>query len=675
MTKGRNMTKTWVCWNIVDYPIPEGLNPTAVFKNTKSALENQGYYGDLFFTVYCDDKNWHELYPHYSRDEVGLQIVRDSLAVVDNMLVDILLWGVENPIPSNFVLITNNVSKETELFGVLEDLKSENYNILVAQFEEDASSGFVRIFTSVFDGGNPSDQKENSQGVTNKDFNREAKIGVFWNMEDCPIPKSLDPDKIYQNVKPALANQGCHGEVPIWAYCEKINNLSLADVTLVPVGDKSARFKKMLKDILFWARQNRGSYPSIIPDLMVISNITGNTVFVRVLNSLNSKYNVLLTLSDVGKYISDVWLHPSLMPNKSEYIGDEWPDPSLKGEGNPIDQRESSNGVEFNTVDYNFKSAIRNQGDYGEVLIKAYWDDTTANLETTGHNIQSVVIGNQNPYVELDTMFLDILLWAIDNPAPSNLMVISKSISKETELLSLLQHLDSRGYNILVAHAEEAASTVVPFSVSFEWVLKVLFSEGNPLTSATFFQGESSQGVHNEQMESSLKRKKWNEANTAVFWNIEDCPMPGGIDTHMFLQNIKSVLTNHSSHGNVSITAYYDNNRSLDDFSLSDNITLVHTGDKYARIKKMLKDILFWALESPKTSSMLVITRSITNKVCDVLIALSSRDYNFLFADPFMVSYVNNVWLLTSLFGGENPIDLCIERNFRKQIGALDSED
>ncbi|CAH8337918.1 unnamed protein product [Eruca vesicaria subsp. sativa] len=610
MSKGRNMAKTWVCWNIVDYPIPEGLNPTAVFKNTKTALETQGYYGDLFFTVYCDDKNWHELYPHYSRAEVGLQIIRYSLAVVDNMLVDILLWGVENPIPSNFVLISNNISKETELFGVLEDLKSENYNILVAQFEEDASSGFVQISTSLFDGGNPSDQKENSQGVTNKDFNGEAKIGVFWNMEDCPIPKSLDPDKIYRNVKSGLANQGCHGEVSIWAYCEKDNDLSLADVTLVPAGDKSVRFKKMLKDILFWARQNRGSYPSIIPDLMVISNISGNTVFVRVLNSLNSNYNVLLTLSDVGKYISDVWLHPSLMPNKSKYIGDEWPDPSLKEPKTclfwNIEDCPIPKGVHFNTMDYNFKSAIRNQGDYGEVLIKAYWDDTTANLETTDHNIRYVIEnqseGDEDPYVELDTMFSDILLWAIDNPAPSNLMVISRNISKETELLSLLQHLDSRGYNILVAHAEEAASTVVPFSVSFEWVLKVLFSEGNPLTSATFFQGESSQGVHNEKMESSLKRKKWHEANTAVFWNIEDCPMPGGIDTHMFLQNIKSVLTNHSSHGNVSITAYYDKNRSLDDFSLSDNITLVHT-------------------------------------------------------DPFMVSYVNNVWLLTSLFGGENPID------------------
>lgn len=87
--------------------------------------------------------------------------------------------------------------------------------------------------------------------------------------------------------------------------------------------------------------------------------------------------------------------------------------------------------------------------------------------------------------MKLDSMIVDILLWALDNPAPSNLMVISETISQETELSSLLQHLESKGYNILVAHAEEAASPVLP-PACLEWRLDSLFSGGNPMNRTNY---------------------------------------------------------------------------------------------------------------------------------------------------------------------------------------------
>lgn len=70
----------------------------------------------------------------------------------------------------------------------------------------------------------------------------------------------------------------------------------------------------------------------------------------------------------------------------------------------------------------------------------------------------------------------------------------------------------------------------------------------------------------------------------------------------------------------------------------------------------MLKDILFWALENPKTSSVVVISDSIPDNVYEAIDDLKSRGYNIHLANPNDKGYADSVWLSTSLFGGENPI-------------------
>lgn len=100
---------------------------------------------------------------------------------------------------------------------------------------------------------------------------------------------------------------------------------------------------------------------------------------------------------------------------------------------------------------------------------------------------------------EVDKMLVDILLWALENPAPSNLMVISKDISEETELSNLLQALKLKDYNILIAQSEEAASAVLCCTASSEWLSKSIFGVGDPID-----QSGSSRGVPNK----GKKRKK-----------------------------------------------------------------------------------------------------------------------------------------------------------------------
>ncbi|CAH2065784.1 unnamed protein product [Thlaspi arvense] len=82
----------------------------------------------------------------------------------------------------------------------------------------------------------------------------EAKTCVFWDMEDCPIPEGLNPHSVYRNIRAALANKGYRGEVTITAYGDK-NQIpgyfESAGISLIPAGDKYARFRRMRLD--FWS--------------------------------------------------------------------------------------------------------------------------------------------------------------------------------------------------------------------------------------------------------------------------------------------------------------------------------------------------------------------------------------------------------------------------------------
>ncbi|RID65154.1 hypothetical protein BRARA_D00371, partial [Brassica rapa] len=465
-----------------DSPIPDGLDPTSVKEFIEGAFESMGYLGRLIkVRAYCEDRS--KLISYCDAAGILLQnrVSKVGYAEVDYMLVDILTWGQYNEAPSNLMVISKNISEGTELFGVLEDLKLLNYNILVSSLGKDATVDLVCLSTYLFGGGKPVDQSISSHGVSKKLAN-VAKTGVFWNLDDCEIPDDID---IYQKVKSALANQGCHGQMSIWAYCEE-DKEPLPGITLVSVGDETARFKKMLRDILFWALQNPVPYPrTTVPSLMVISNISRNIEFAHVLQRLSSRdYNVLLTVPDEKEYICSVWLYPSLIESRTKFPICTRSDKSLHDIKTGIFWNITgctfpNDDIHLDELNQNFKLAIENQGHHGEVSIKAYWHGSSGLYDWLHGTItlQNRVSGD--PGMKHNTMFLDILLWALDNPAPSNLMVISNTISEETELSSLLQDLESKGYNIFVAHAEEAASPVLP-PACLEWHFNTLIAGGNP---------------------------------------------------------------------------------------------------------------------------------------------------------------------------------------------------
>ncbi|KAL0714748.1 hypothetical protein Bca4012_021727 [Brassica carinata] len=90
----------------------------------------------------------------------------------------------------------------------------------------------------------------------------EAKIGVFWDVKECPIPNGLDPASIYRNIKSALAKKGYHGEVTITPYCDTNqfpdgpDEFESAGMKLVPA-DETERCRTMSCDICFWFSLDR----------------------------------------------------------------------------------------------------------------------------------------------------------------------------------------------------------------------------------------------------------------------------------------------------------------------------------------------------------------------------------------------------------------------------------
>ncbi|KAL0714749.1 hypothetical protein Bca4012_021728 [Brassica carinata] len=98
----------------------------------------------------------------------------------------------------------------------------------------------------------------------------DAKTGVFWDVEECPIPEDLDPESVYKNIRSTLANKGYHGEVSIKAFGDR-NQIpgyyESAGIEIFPQGDKFERIGKMQREFYRWMGDNKSEFTN----MMVIS--------------------------------------------------------------------------------------------------------------------------------------------------------------------------------------------------------------------------------------------------------------------------------------------------------------------------------------------------------------------------------------------------------------------
>ncbi|CAN4079465.1 unnamed protein product [Withania somnifera] len=167
---------------------------------------------------------------------------------------------------------------------------------------------------------------------------------------------------------------------------------------------------------------------------------------------------------------------------------------------------------------------------------------------------------------------------------------------------------------------------------------------------------------------------RYEAAKTSVWWDIENCQVPRGCDVHAIAQNINTVLRKMNYNGPVTISAYGDANgipSSIQRALSSTGIGLNHVpAGKDASDKKILVDMLFWAVDNPAPANYLLISgdRDFSNAIHQ----LRMRRYNILLAQPFnaspaLAAAATNVWQWTSLAAGGSPRELALGTSTLRQ--------
>ncbi|XP_068662649.1 uncharacterized protein [Aristolochia californica] len=176
--------------------------------------------------------------------------------------------------------------------------------------------------------------------------------------------------------------------------------------------------------------------------------------------------------------------------------------------------------------------------------------------------------------------------------------------------------------------------------------------------------GGSTNGGSTTSSISSAAAGEYALAKISVWWDIENCHVPKGCDPHAIAQNISMALENMDYRGPLSISSYGDTNKipaAVQQALSSTGIALNHVpaGVKDASDKKILVDMLFWAVDNPAPANYLLISgdRDFSN----ALHQLRLRRYNILLAQPQnvsapLVAAAKNVWLWTNLVVGGPPL-------------------
>ncbi|KAL3652055.1 hypothetical protein CASFOL_001736 [Castilleja foliolosa] len=138
--------KISVWWDLENCHVPMGCDPDNIAQNIRSALAKLNYCGPITFSA-CGDctripDDVHSA-PFYTG--IDLKHVPDGFNYASNkILVDMLLWSVNNPAPANYLLI----SEEMNFPYALHQLRIRGYNILLAHPQPiKASSGLVDAAT------------------------------------------------------------------------------------------------------------------------------------------------------------------------------------------------------------------------------------------------------------------------------------------------------------------------------------------------------------------------------------------------------------------------------------------------------------------------------------------------------------------------------------------------
>uniref|UniRef100_A0A1J3K255 Uncharacterized protein n=1 Tax=Noccaea caerulescens TaxID=107243 RepID=A0A1J3K255_NOCCA len=491
-------------------------------------------------------------------------------------------------------------------------------------------------------------------------------IGVFWDLVDFPFPEGLSPDMIYDKTRLFLRSLGCSGDLDlsIIAYANDgqfddklVGVYQDARISIVPrLEDRRSRYRSTCVDIALW-EGDMCNYYFQAKNLMVLSKeIEKESFFFKFLQSMACPcHHVFLTLDhdpppSRARRLERIRFSLPLEPKSREeslyYSHETMPDCLTMTDCpvvNPASASASDRNVLADWPTHVFWDSVDfpvpyNDPHYAYMLSQNFlkeWGFPAASSLVAYIN-EADLCGETETETETDgitiipcqgdeearshAMVVDIVLWALENPAtyfePKTLMVISKDIKKGSDLFNALEALGTRHYNVLLFKSLYSGRQNY-FGVRKEVV--VGFSNGI----------------------ASLNRQRFSWSDIFIFWDVHGCPTDFSI--------VDQVLRTKGYRGNVIVRPYVDMKYGDDSF----DTTLKHfrfksrirvEDDKYAKVTRMLLDIVFWAMNwdyVPKNLMLISEPFEDTTR-CDVVIrALERRGFNIIFRPSDQVASVD----------------------------------
>ncbi|KAF3489526.1 hypothetical protein F2Q69_00057014 [Brassica cretica] len=327
--------------------------------------------------------------------------------------------------------------------------------------------------------------------MSGNDDAKTAKIEVWWDMKDCPIPEGYDARRVRPSIERAFKKLGYTGCVSITAYgdqnqtpCDVLRGLSSTGVAVVQTISESTR-SVMYRDMVEW----RGQNPPPATMMIIFDQVEGDFSWDLARLQQRNRYHLFLAYSIKSR--DDLLL--------VYYANWRWEQLLEEGGAPPPVANGLSSAAMFYCKSCNFdcqslKKFRKHLSSYKHGLEEAIKPPDTQLLyvtKTWARNYPAtpehatakiLVLWNVNDcpipegYDARRGSNTDFRAWKVDNPAPASIMIISDELASSKYRSSLIcVDLQRSNYNCFLAYSARPFEMPVLLTSS-EWLWDSLLS-------------------------------------------------------------------------------------------------------------------------------------------------------------------------------------------------------
>ncbi|CAH8306526.1 unnamed protein product [Eruca vesicaria subsp. sativa] len=326
--EGLRTAKVVVLWDMVECPIPDGMDVVSVSNNIRLALKNAGYQGDVDMNAFGD-----ALQPLDGFLKAKVSI--DNLPEGDEeerrqmILSHFLCKAVEYGTQVNLMLIMGDTSGHDQFSNAFDLLRRKRYNIILAQPKDLPMliSGFVSttwLWDSLAAGGKAlRSLKFADDDISAMATSSSAETIIFWDISGCPPPLGHNVLHTVANIADALNDMG-YGNLTfnsIRLYCDVFKMAD--DVhcdTIIPMlhgSTEEDRRKKIFVDFICKAICHLDSLNLVL----IMEDISRHPEFLHAFKFFKGRKNIKILLSqpqpenvsdELLSSVESVWVWSSL---------------------------------------------------------------------------------------------------------------------------------------------------------------------------------------------------------------------------------------------------------------------------------------------------------------------------------------------------------------------------